>query len=174
MTKDHCMIRHPLASAALGLALILSAPAFAQTAAPAITPSHLQLAREAAELTGISASLESIYTEFSTRTKQLVGTTRPEMKKDMDAVIEALKPEADAKRTEIMVTASEIFARKINEADLKEVVAFFKSPVGQRYNTARTSAIDEIYVALEPWSINTSNFLFDRFTQEMRKRGHQM
>ncbi|CAN7664996.1 DUF2059 domain-containing protein [Bosea sp. LjRoot9] len=170
------MIRHSLASAALGLALILSAPAFAQTAAPApaITPSHLQLAREAAELTGISSSLESIYTEFSERTKQLVGTTRPEMKKDMDLVIEALKPEADAKRAEIMVTASEIFARKINEADLKEVVAFFKSPVGQRYNAARTKAIDEIYVVLEPWSINTSNFLFDRFTQEMRKRGHQM
>ncbi|POR52366.1 DUF2059 domain-containing protein [Bosea psychrotolerans] len=170
------MIRHSLASAALGLALTLSAPVFAQTAAPAaaITPSHLQLAREAAELTGISASLESIYTEFSTRTKQLVGTTRPELKKDMDAVIDALKPEADAKRAEIMVTASEIFARKINEADLKEVVTFFKSPVGQRYNAARTSAIDEIYVVLEPWSINTSNFLFDRFTQEMRKRGHQM
>jgi len=168
------MLRRHLATLAFGLALALGAPALAQTATPALTASHLQAARDLIDVTGVTGSLEGIYTEFSDRTRQIVGVTRPEMIKDMNEVIVSLKGEADKKLAEINTTAVEIFARKMPEADIKEVVAFFKSPVGQRYNAARPLAIEELYNKLEAWSVETSNFLFDRFTQEMRKRGHQM
>ncbi len=62
----------------------------------------------------------------------------------------------------------------MSEADLKEVAAFFRSTVGQRYNAMRPGAIDEIFALLQPWSVQTSNFLFDRFSEEMRKRGHKL
>ncbi len=180
------MIRHHLAGAAVGLALVLAVPALAQapaaTPAPALapapastmTPAHLQAARDVVVTSGISQSFESIYGEFRERVRQIVGTTRPELQKDLNEVLDSLKPEADAKRDEITTVAAEIFARKMTEADLKEVAAFFKSPVGQRYNAFRPQAIDEIFTALQPWSLETSNFLFDRFSQEMRKRGHQL
>lgn len=166
------MIRHHLAGVALGLALGFSSVAFAQ--APALTPGHLQAAREVVDLTGVTGSLNSIYAEFKDRTRQIVGITRPEMAKDMNEVIDSLKPEADKKHDEINTAAVEIFARRMTEADLKEVATFFKSPVGQRYNAARPQALEELYNKVETWSVETSNFLFDRFTQEMRKRGHQM
>jgi hypothetical protein len=35
---------------------------------------------------------------------------------------------------EIIASAAYIFAKRMSEADLKEVAAFFRSPVGQRYN----------------------------------------
>ncbi len=168
--------RHHIVSAVFGVSLALAAPAFSQTAAPtpALTASHLQAAREVIELTGISNSMASIYAEFSERTGQIVGITRPELKKDMDEVIVSLKPEADAKIGEIMQVAAEIFARRMPESDLVEVAAFFKSPVGQRYNAARTQAVEELYMRLETWTVQTSNFLFERFSQEMGKRGHKM
>jgi hypothetical protein len=184
------MIRHHLAGAAIGLALVLAAPAMAQTSiptlpqAPAPAPaqqppadipaSHLVAARDVLVASGVAASFESIYTEFRERVRQMVVTTRPELQKDTDEVIAALKPDADKKGEEIIASASFIFAKHISEADLKEIAAFFKSPVGQRYNAARPKALDEIYGLLQPWSINTSNFLFDRFSEEMRKRGHQI
>jgi hypothetical protein len=176
------MIRHHLAGAAVGLALVFAAPALAQapaaTPAPAptsaVTPAHLEAARDVVITSGISQSFESIYGEFRERVRQIVGTTRPEIQKDLNEVLDSLKPEADKKRDEITTVAAEIFARKMTEADLKEVAAFFKSPVGQRYNAFRPQAIDEIFTALQPWSLQTSNFLFDRFSQEMRKRGHQL
>lgn len=175
-----------LAGLAVGVALALSPPASAQTAVPApapapavaplpaLAPSHLQAARELIDLTGVTNSLDGIYDEFGERTRQIVGVTRPEMVKDMNEIIVALKPEADKKNAEIAATAAEIFARKMPEADIKEVVAFFKSPVGQRYSKARPLAIEELYAKLEVWSLQTSNYLFDRFMLEMRKRGHQM
>jgi hypothetical protein len=170
--------RRHLAGLAVGVALALSSPVLAQTAAPAaapaLAPSHLQAARELIDLTGVTSSLDGIYKEFGERTRQIVGVTRPEMIKDMNEVIAALKPEADKKDAEITAQAAEIFARKMPEADLKEVLSFFKSPVGKRYNEARPQAIEELYAKLEVWSLQTSNYLFDRFMLEMRKRGHQM
>ncbi|KQU50428.1 hypothetical protein ASG72_17630 [Bosea sp. Leaf344] len=174
------MFKTQFASLALGVALVLSAPALAQTAAPAQpqtqSPSaaHLALARELMDLTNVTATFGSIYTEFRDRTRQMVGVTRPELVKDLNEVVDALKPEADKKIAEITGTATGIFAKAMSEADLKETVAFFKSPAGQRYNTTRAKAIEELYTVLEPWSLQTSNFLFDRFSQEMRKRGHNL
>lgn len=170
------MIRRHLASAALGLSLVLSAPAMAQAPAPVAAPTaaHVQVALEVVQLTGLAQSFDAAYTEFRERTLQLVGVTRPELSKDMNEVIVALKPEADRKRDEMTLTAADIYARKLTETELKDIAAFFKSPVGQRYNTARGAANDEIYTVLQTWSLQTSDFMFDRFTEEMRKRGHQM
>ena len=94
--------------------------------------------------------------------------------KDMEEVLTALKAEADLRRDEMLDSSSRIFASKMTEADLKEVVAFFNSPVGLRYSSNRTRALEEIYAVLEPWSTATSNRLFDLFQAEMRKRGHQL
>ena len=178
------MIRYYLAGAAVSLALTAGMPAQAQVPAPpaAATPappadipqSHLVAARDVLVVTGVADSFESIYNEFRVRVREMVVTTRPELRKDTDEVIAALKPESDKKREEIIASASFLFAKHMTEADLKEVAAFFKSPVGQRYNAARPKALDEIFGLLQAWSVNTSNFLFDRFSEEMRKRGHQI
>lgn len=166
------MIRRHFAGAVLAFGLAFSAPAVAQAPPPA--PSHLEAAREMIVLSGIAQSFDSIFVEFREGVRQTFGATRPELTKDLNEVVEALKPESDAKRDEIIVTASEIFARRMPESDLREVSAFFKSPVGRRYNAFRTQALDEIFTALQPWSVQTSNFLFDRLSEEMRKRGHQL
>lgn len=180
------MIRHHLAGAAIGLALVLAAPAQAQVVAPppAATPapaptadipqSHLLAARDVLIATGVVDSFESIYAEFRVRVRELVVSTRPELAKDTDEVIAALKSEADKKRDEITASAAFIFAKHMSEADLKEVLNFFRSPAGQRYTAARPKALDEVFQLLQPWSVNTSNSLFDRFSEEMRKRGHQL
>jgi uncharacterized protein len=106
--------------------------------------------------------------------RQSVGTTRPELKKDIDEILASLKDDAEAKRNEIVDTSARAFAGKMTEPDLKEVAAFFNSPVGQRYNTFRPEVIDEIFTVMQPWSVATSNLLYDRFYAEMRKRGHQL
>lgn len=163
------MIRHILASLALGLSLLAAAPAFAQ--APALTASQLQAARDVMDLTGVTQNITNIYAEFDASVKSLVGT-RPEMAKDTDAVLVELKAEANKRADEMLRTAAEVFATKMTEADLKEVASFFKSAVGQRYTSMRGEAMQSIFPVLQAWSVQTSNYLFDRFSQEMRKRGH--
>lgn len=163
------MIRHSLAGALLSLALF-AVPALAQQAP---TPEHIKAAREVVVSSGLSQSIESIYGEFVAGIRQTYAT-RPEIKKDMEEVLTALKAESDLRRDEMVDSSARIFASKMTEADLKEVAAFFSSPVGQRYNSYRAQALDEIFALLQPWSTATSNRLFDLFNTEMRKRGHQL
>lgn len=171
-TKGNALkIRHSLAGAFLSLAMLAVMPAMAQ---PAPTADHIKAAREVVVSSGLSQSFDSIYGEFLAGVRQSVGTTRPELKKDMEEVLASLKTDAEAKREEIVDTSARIFASKMTEADLKEVAGFFSSPVGQRYNAFRPQIIDEIFTQLQPWSVATSNFLFDRFNAEMRKRGHNL
>lgn len=173
------MIRHHLAGVAISLAVLFAMPAQAQTAvAPAqptdVPQSWLEAGRDVVVLSGLGESFEAIYLEFRERVTQTVGSTRPEVRKDMEEIIASLRPEAEKKREEIIASAAYIFAKRMSEQDLRDVAAFFKSPVGQRYNAARPRAIDEIFALMQPWSLQTSNFLFDRFSEEMRKRGHQL
>lgn len=169
--KGHALkIRHSLAGAFLSLAL-LCGPAFAQ---PAPTPEHIKAARDVVVSSGLSQSFDTIYGEFVAGVRQSVGTTRPELKKDMEEVLTSLKSESEAKRDEMVDTSARVFASKMTEPDLKEVAAFFNSPVGQRYNSFRPQVIDEIFTLLQPWSVATSNLLYDRFSAEMRKRGHNL
>lgn len=163
------MIRHSLAGALLSLALF-AVPVLAQQAP---TPEHIKAAREVVVSSGLSQSIESIYGEFVAGIRQTYAT-RPELKKDMEEVLTALKAESDLRRDEMVDSSARIFASKMTEADLKEVAAFFNSPVGQRYNSYRAQALGEVYALLEPWSMATSNRLFDLFNAEMRKRGHQL
>lgn len=163
------MIRHSLAGALLSLALF-AMPALAQQGP---TPEHIKAAREVVVSSGLSQSIESLYSEFVAGVRQTYAT-RPELKKDMEEVLTALKAEADLRRDEMVDSSARIFATKMTEADLKEVAAFFSSPVGQRYNSFRAQALDEIFALLQPWSTATSNRLFDLFQAEMRKRGHQL
>ena len=163
------MIRHSLAGALLSLALF-AMPALAQQGP---TPEHIKAAREVVVSSGLSQSIDSIYGEFIAGVRETYAT-RPEIKKDMEEVLTALKAESDLRRDEMVDSSARIFANKMTEADLKEIAAFFNSPVGQRYNSYRTQALDEIFALMQPWSTATSNRLFDLFRAEMRKRGHQL
>ncbi|MBN9442652.1 MAG: DUF2059 domain-containing protein [Bosea sp.] len=165
------MVRHSLASALLGLVLVCAAPVFAQ--APVLTPSHIQVAREVMDLTGVTQTITGIYKEFEENAPQLIAT-RPELKKDVDAIVAELKPEADKRAEEMAKLVAEAFARKMSEADLKGVADFFKSPLGQTYSKMRGEAMNDVLPVLQPWSVQTSNYLFDRLSQEMRKRGHTL
>lgn len=172
------MLAPRMSALALALSLGLAAPAMAQTSAPAVVqqnfaPSHLQAARDVVTGSGIGNSFEGIYPEFRQRMRQNV-TTRPDLQKDLEASIDALKGEAQKRIDEMVTAAARVFAAKMSEADLKEAAAFFNSPVGKRFNAARPEAINDIFNILQPWSIQTSDALYQALRVEMKKKGHDL
>lgn len=174
------------------LLLALAAPAMAQapapaapapsSSAPAAAPSstaalpsvsHLQAARDVVVLSGVSNSFTGIFTDFTTSLRQTL-LTRPETRKDLDEVLAKLKPESDKRVEDMIITAARVFANRMSEADLKEVQAFFNSPVGRRFNSSRPQMIDEVFTQLQPWTFRTSDFLYNSARDEMKKRGHDI
>lgn len=184
------MLRLRIPGAALFLTLAAANPLVAQTMtqpfgqpaptavappAPSFSPGHLQAARDVVIGSGIAASFASIVSEFGARMTQSLST-RPEVLKELDGVLkgQALKDEADKRIEEMIMSSARIFAGSMNEADLKQVAAFFGSDVGKRFNAIRPDAIDKIFNVLQPWSLKTSGELFEVLRAEMKKKGHDL
>lgn len=145
----------------------------AAPAEPVIAPSHLALAREVMLNSGISRSFDSIIPAFSEQIKRN-SLTRPELNKDLDEVLNSLEPETTMQKQRMIDIAARIYAKRLSEAELKEIVAFFRSPAGKRYVETQPQVLDDLVGAMQDWTQEVSEYMMVRVRVEMGKRGHQL
>jgi hypothetical protein len=149
------------------------APPAAQPAPTAISESHLTVARELAIMSGVTAVLDRIVPQFAAQIRQ--GTvTRPDLTKDLDQVLEGMKPELDQKKQEMITTTARVYAGALTEAELKDVVAFFKTPSGRKYLDATPRVLDQVSLETQRWTERLAQHVMGRVRDEMIKRGHQL
>jgi uncharacterized protein len=167
------MIRNASHLAATSVALfMLASPAFAQQAQQP-SASHLAAGRDVAISSGMTGAFDAMTGPLLNQLQQM-NVTRPEIRQDLDQVVAILRPEVDQKKQEMIDSTARIFATRMTEAELKEVAAFYKSPVGQKYVLIQPGVLDDVVRDLSIWSQRTSEFIMDRARQEMSKRGHQL
>jgi uncharacterized protein len=152
-------------------------PAQPQGGAPApaanLSPTHLALARELTTMMGLSRLVDPILPAFGQQLRQRT-VTRPELTKDLDQVLEALKPELEQQRQVMLDTTVRLYANAFTEAELKDLVAYFKTPTGQKYFQVTPKVLDLIDVETRRWAERVSEYVMVRVRAEMGKRGHQM
>ena len=164
------MIRNASRLAATSVALfMLASPAFAQQP----SASHLAAGRDGAISSGMTGAFDAMTGPLLNQLQQM-NVTRPEIRQDLDQVVAILRPEVDQKKQEMIDSTARIFTTRMTEAELKEVAAFYKSPVGQKYVLIQPGVLDDVVRDLSIWSQRTSEFIMDRARQEMSKRGHQL
>jgi hypothetical protein len=167
------MIRPVLRFAATSLALVmLAGPAPAQQAAEP-SAAHLAVARDVALGSGMTRSFDSITDQMLGQLTQM-NVTRPEIRQDLDQVVEALKPEMEQQKQLMVTAAARVFAQRMTEAELKDVTAFFKSPSGLKYVQAQPVILDDIVKEIATWTQNVSEYILIRARAEMKKRGHEL
>lgn len=149
------------------------APPPAAAPAPALGANHLALAREVMLNSGIARSFDSIIPAFAEQIKQQT-VTRPDLDKDLDAVLISLAPEMELQKQRMLDTAARIYATKLAEPELQEIAAFFRSPAGKRYVDSQPQVLDEMVQAMQTWTQDVSEYVMVRVRAEMGKRGHQM
>lgn len=171
---------HPVRPGVLLAAFLLTAgaalaqqPPSAPNAAPAAGVAHLAVAREVAVESGITRSLDIIAPQLYQRIREQ-AVTRPELTKDLDEVLNALLPEMDLQKQRMIVTIAGIYARLMSEAELKDTLAFFRSPSGRKYVETQPLILDDLVAEMQRWSQELAEYVMVRVRAEMGKRGHQM
>ncbi len=146
-----------------------------QTSAPEpdLSPSHLALAREVMLSSGIARSFDSIIPTMAEQIRKN-AVTRPELAKDLDEVLKSLDPEMDLQKQRLINIAARIYAKRLSEAELKDIVAFFRSPAGKRYVETQPQILDDMVGAMQDWTQEVSEYIMVRTRAEMGKRGHQL
>jgi hypothetical protein len=163
---------------ALGALIVFAAPAMiaGQALAQAKKPSesHMALARELVTLTQLAKTFDAFVPQLGVRMINNVTRTRPELKKDLDAVLDKIIPEMDKEKATLVEKTALFFAEEIPEADLKEIVAFFKTPAGKKYIDKQPQVVDRMVVVIDDWNRDLSTRLLEKVREEMKKRGHDL
>lgn len=149
------------------------APAAPIPPASNFAPTHLALARDVALASGITRSLDLVAPQFFDRLRQQ-ALSRPELTKDLGEVFNALQPEMELQKQNMVNTMARIFASRMTEAELKDVAGFFNSPSGRKYVETQPQVLDDLVKEMETWSQELAEYVMVRVRAEMVKRGHKM
>ncbi len=172
----------------LGVCLGLAAGgAFAQTPAPKPatpapaaapvgepTAAQVALAREVIVGSGISRSFAVVIPQYLDQIGTNLTQTRPDLIRDLNVVMEQLKPEFDKRADEMIDRGARLYAQRMSEDELKTISGFFKSPAGIRYVDTQPLVLNDLFVALQSWSQKLSTDMMARVREEMKKKGHEL
>ena len=169
----------PAASLALGLAFA-GQSALAQqpqAAAPALkqgTPTCMAAAREILAMKNAAAMYANAVPNIVQQTKDQLMTTNLNYQKDLNEVAPIIAQKLAGKEKEIGEGMAQIYCNEFTEKELVDLVAFYKSPLGQKLLTAEPRAIQFSMSYMNGWAQNFAEIVNGEFRAEMRKRGKQI
>ena len=158
--------------AAISAALfMLASPVVAQQPQP--SASHLSLAREVAASSGMTRSFEAM-TEPLLAQLQQMNVTRPEVRNDLNQVVNLIRPELEQKKQVMVDKAAHAFAKRLSEAELRDIAGVDKSPAGGKYVETQPVSRDEVVSDRAIGAQDVAEFIMTRARAEMGKRGHAL
>ncbi len=183
-------MRHPLSgrlarqmflAAALSVpaAALLAPVAGAQTrpaapaAAPAAKPSPalLQLARDLVTANGESRAFEGVIPNIVDGAALSFLQTNPDLAKQLREVAVLVRPEFEKRQAEVIDILATSYATRFTETELKEAIAFFRSPTGIKLVQDRPVIVQEAVQGIQAWGAQINAQAVERVRAEMKKRG---
>ena len=168
----------PAACLALGLALSCTpAEAQAPAQAPALkpaTPTCMAAAREILQLKNANALYDNAVPNIVTQTKDQFLSTNLNLQKDLNEVSVIVAKKLAGREKEIGEGMAQIYCNEFTEKELVDLVAFYKSPLGQKLLASEPRAIQFSMSYMNQWAQNFAEVVNGEFRAEMRKRGKQI
>lgn len=163
-----------LSVAGLALGLVFAGvPAKAQTQAQP-SPAAIAAAKEILAMKHASAMYANAVPNLVERTKETLIASNLNYQKDLNEVAPIVAKNLAGREREIGDGMAKAFATEFTEQELKELVTFYKSPLGQKLLTAEPKAIQDSMAFMNQWAQKFAEVVNGEFRSEMRKRGKQI
>jgi hypothetical protein len=169
------------AGLALGLVLgsvLLDAPAMAQqpTAVPLKegSPAAIAAAKEILAMKNANAMYANAIPNLVQQTKDQLLQSNLNYQKDLGEVAVIVAQKLAGREKEIGDGMAKIYANEFTEQELKDLVTFYKSPLGAKLLANEPRAIQFSMSYMNQWAQNFAEVINGEFRAEMRKRGKQI
>jgi hypothetical protein len=164
-----------LLAALVALALFgLARPAGAQNPAPNPSPTAILLAKQIVELKGARQLFTPLVRGVVEKVKDQFMQTNFMWAKDLNEVAASMEKEYAPRVDELVDMSARIYASHFTEAELKQLLAFYQSPVGRKAIIEEPKALDESMASGGQWGENLSDEVLVKMRDEMKKRGHDL
>jgi hypothetical protein len=138
------------------------------------TPAALAAAKDLVMIKGGNQMFEPVVIGVIEQTKAALVQTNPQLSKDLTDVGTQLRAEYGPRSGELVNEAAKQYAQRFSEAELKDLVAFFKSPIGQKMLTQEPQVLDATFNFVQQWGPRVGEEVMNRFRAEMKKKGHNL
>jgi uncharacterized protein len=173
--------------AAAGLAATLAlfgVPAVAQQAAPKAgvpaapvakkqppSPAALSAAREFLMMKNVGAMFAGAVPGVVDQVRNGLTQQNLNYQKDLSEAAAIIAKNLAGKENEIGEGMAQIYANEFSEQELKDLVAFYKTPLGQKLLTNEPQAVALSMGWMRQWTQEFGAKVNDAFKEEMKKRG---
>jgi len=161
----------------VALALAFSPlPAGAQQPPPAaplkpVSPSAMQAARDLLTVKGVNQVYANAIPNIVQRAKDQFLANNLSYQKDLNEVALMVAQSMTGREKEIGEQMAKIYANDFTEQEMKDLTAFYKTPLGQKVLTQEPNAIQASMTYMGQWAQSFSEAVVAEFRAEMKKRG---
>ncbi len=157
--------------AAFALSLAVAAPAaFAQQA----TPAAMATAKELIVVTNANGLFNPLINGVIEQAKLLYLQQNPGMAKDLNEITAKMRAEMAPRMSELADEVARLYTTEFTEPELKDILAFYKSPAGQKLLAKQPTVIDNSMKFAQTWANKLSDEVMGKMRDELKKRGHAL
>jgi hypothetical protein len=149
------------------------APAAAPGLKPA-SPAALAAAKEILNMKNAGAMYASAVPNIVDQTKNALLQSNLNYQKDLNEVAVIVAKNLAGKEKEIGDGMAQIYANEFTEQELKDLVTFYKTPLGQKLLATEPRAIQFSMSYMNQWGQVFAQTVNEQFRVEMKKRGKEI
>ena len=138
------------------------------------TPGAIAAAKEILVMKNASAMYAGAVPNIVQRTKDALTQANLNYQKDLNEVAVVVAKSLAGRDQEITEQMAKIYANDFTEQELKDLVTFYKSPLGQKLLTQEPKSITASMNFMQQWGATFSETVSAQFRAEMRKRGKEI
>ena len=153
--------------------------ASAQAAAPQSpayqpTPAAILLAKQIVELKDVKDLYAPLVRGVVEKTRNVFMQTNFMWAKDLNEVTAIEQKQYAPRVSELVDATARIYASHFTEQELKDLLAYYQSPIGQKALVEEPRIIEQSMASAGSWGDNLSQDVMVSMRVEMKKRGHDM
>ncbi|HET9716542.1 MAG TPA: DUF2059 domain-containing protein [Pseudolabrys sp.] len=157
--------------AGLGVLLTVLGPAVhAQQA----SPGAMATAKQLIVVTGATALFNPLIAGVVEQAKLLFLQQNPALAKDLNEVASKMRTELQPRFSELTDEVARLYAANFTEQELKEVLAFYKTPAGTKLLMQQPKIVDSSMKFAQDWANKLSDQVIAKMRDELKKRGHAL
>jgi hypothetical protein len=134
----------------------------------------LATAKEIVTVSGATGLFDPLIPGVIEQAKLLFLQQNPGLAKDLNEISAQLRKELTPRFSELVDEVAKNYAARFNEQELKDVLAFYKSPVGGKLLNEQGKIADASLKFAQTWSNVLSDQVIARMRDELKKKGHAM
>jgi uncharacterized protein len=170
----HVPVRHMLAALLACAVIGMARPVLAQAPAQSPSPAAILIAKQIVEIKGVKKLFDPLVRGVVEKVKDQFMQTDFMWAKDLNEVADQLTKEYEPRTSELVDESARIYASHFTAAELKQILAFYQTPVGRKVIVEEPKALDQSVANAGIFGDKLSEEIINKFRDEMKKRGHDI